>query len=129
MLNEYAYGDYAQRKPKDYEENDTYIPYKKDNNYDYYVKNHKYTCDENLESTLETFVMRNPTTIRGRRIHALQKKKHYDRRQQRVPPRSLLPGDLFGNGECISGPWAIVGGSCNDGCPSSAYFYQLRATK
>ena len=128
-MNGYAYGDYAQRKPKDYEENDTYIPYKKDNNYDYYGKNHKYTYDDNEESTLATFFIRNPTTIRRRRIHALQKEKYYDRRHQRVAPRSLLPDDLFRNSECISGPWAMVSGSCNDGCPSSAYFYQLRATK
>ena len=78
-------GDYSHKKSKDYEEDDAYMPYKKDT--------------------------------------------YYDRRQQRVAPRSLLPGDLFRNGECISGPWAMVSGSCNDGCPSSAYFYQLRATK
>ena len=78
-------GDYSHKKSKDYEEDDAYMPYKKDT--------------------------------------------YYDRRQQRVAPRSLLPGDLFGNAVCISGPWAVVGGSCGEGCPGSAYFYQLRAGK
>ena len=97
-LDGYTYGDYAQKKSEDYEEDDTYMPYKKDDNYDYYGKNHKYTYGDNEESTLATILIRNPTTIRGRRMHALQKETYYDRRQQRVPPRSLLPGDLFGNG-------------------------------
>ena len=67
-------GDYSHKKSKDYEEDDAYMPFKKE--------------------------------------------RHYDRRQQRVALRSLLPGDLIGNAVCNSGPWAVVGGSCGEGCPA-----------
>lgn len=49
--------------------------------------------------------------------------------QQRVAPKSLLPGDKFGSSVCVSGDWAVVGASCGAGCSGSAYFYKLRQDK
>ncbi len=52
----------------------------------------------NLESTLKTFDLERSNYYKRTTHTCPTKETYYDRRQQRVPPRSLLPGDLFGNG-------------------------------
>ena len=112
-MDRYTYVEYARKKTEDYEEDDTYMAYKKDDNYEYYGKNHGYTYGDDYEEVdAGDYSHKKSKDYEEDDAYMPYKKDtYYDRRQQRVAPRSLLPGDLFGNGECISGPWAVVGGS------------------